>query len=123
MSIAIKRIERAISDLPKGGMQTGGHKVKLDLADAERLIIELNALQDERDAYRKLADSMSSLMVKRKGTFTDKELKGAQNHLAAHDAEVAKAAVLSTLRTYGDTDLSHAEIFALAENYAASLSK
>lgn len=49
----------------------------------------------ERDAYRKLADSMSALMVKHKGTFTDKELKGAQHHLAAHDAEVAAKAVES----------------------------
>lgn len=55
MSIAIKRLERAISDLPKGGMQTGSHKVKLALADAERLITELNALQAECDRLRHAA--------------------------------------------------------------------
>lgn len=59
MSIAIKRLERAIGDLPKGGMQTGNHKVKLDLADAERLIAELNALQADRDALAAQVEALS----------------------------------------------------------------
>lgn len=50
-------------------------------------------LRDDRDAYRKLADSMAALMVKHKRVFTSKELKGAESHLAAHDAEVAAKAV------------------------------
>lgn len=64
--------------------------------------------------------SINSARLKR----IDKEMNtDAASILADHDAEVAKAAVLSTLRTYGDTDLSHAEIVALADNYASSLNK
>lgn len=50
-------------------------------------------LQVERDAYRKLADSMAALMVKHKRVFASKELNGAENHLAAHDAEVVIKAI------------------------------
>jgi len=50
-----------------------------------------------------------------------KRLPAPTQCLAAHDAEVAKAAVLSTLRTYGDTDLSHEEIESLAECYAMQI--
>jgi len=47
MSIAIERLKRAIADLPKGGMQTGDHKVKLSLADAQRAIAEIEGLKSE----------------------------------------------------------------------------
>jgi len=50
MSIAIQRIKRAIQDMPTGGMQTGNSRVKLEYSDAQRAIVEIEALQTERDA-------------------------------------------------------------------------
>lgn len=110
MSIAIKRLERAVSDLPKGGMQTGSHKVKLDLCDAERLIVELNALQAERDA---LAAQIEHLKFVCKNMYTQYEWamqtqmfnktsamareiidKPAHLCLVDHNAEISKESVL-----------------------------
>lgn len=73
------------------GRQVG----KCDTCDLIKTELELQQVTVERDAYRNLADSMAALMVKHKRVFTSKELKGAENHLAAHDAEVAKAAFIS----------------------------
>ena len=143
MSIAIKRLERAISDLPKSGMQTGSHKVKLDLADAERLIVELNALQAERDALaaqlkltQVIIDSIHPDPNKAEGVII-KNAKGAvwlatirllrdvdssKKILAAHDAEVAKAAFIEGACSF---DCDHAlypeQIEERAEEYAAQL--
>lgn len=48
--IGLSRLKRAISDVPPGGMQTGDHKVKLKLCDAQRIEVEYAALISERDA-------------------------------------------------------------------------
>jgi len=103
MSIAIKRLERAISDLPKCGMQTGSHKVKLDLCDAERLIVEINALQAERDALAANVNNLRSSAIEAlnfmwNGSEAKGRLSGAcesttRQCLAAHDAEVAANAI------------------------------
>lgn len=110
MSIAIKRLERAIRDLPKGGMQTGSHKVKLDLSDAERLIVELNALQAERDALASKLNVVASVFPLTCRTACEGILlypmeqynkvvsalnAEPQYHLSAHDAEVAKDAFIA----------------------------
>lgn len=42
--IGLSRIERAISDAPKGGMRTGDPKVTLKLCDAQRIKAELEHL-------------------------------------------------------------------------------
>lgn len=49
MSIAIQRIERAIADMSKGGMQTGKQTIKLEYSDAQRAIAELTNLQRRND--------------------------------------------------------------------------
>lgn len=62
MSVALKRLERAISDLPKGGMQTGSPKVRLDLADAERLILEYKALAADARRWQAVRDGSYELL-------------------------------------------------------------
>ena len=44
MSLAVKRLRRAIDEAPTGGMQTGSPKVQLKLADAYRAIAEIEHL-------------------------------------------------------------------------------
>lgn len=48
--VGISRLKRAIADVPKGGMQTGSPKVVLKLADAERIMAEMENLISERAA-------------------------------------------------------------------------
>ena len=49
MSIAIKRIKRAIAGVPTGRMQTGKQHIKLEYSDAQRAIAEIEGLTAERN--------------------------------------------------------------------------
>ncbi len=43
--IGLSRLNRAIEDMPKGGMQTGDPKVTIKLCDAQRIKAEIEFLQ------------------------------------------------------------------------------
>ncbi len=45
--LVIKKLTRAMNDVPKGGMQTGSPKVRLALADAQYTINVINHLHDD----------------------------------------------------------------------------
>lgn len=49
--IGVKRLQRAIADVNLSGMQTGDPKVKLKLADAQRILLELETLKVDLDFF------------------------------------------------------------------------
>lgn len=49
--IGVKRLQRAIADVNLGGMQTGDPKVKLKLADAQRILLELETMKVDLDFF------------------------------------------------------------------------
>lgn len=49
--IGVKRLQRAIADVNLGGMQTGDPKVKLKLADAERLVLEIQDMWKDLEFF------------------------------------------------------------------------
>ena len=49
--IGVKRLQRAISDVNLGGMQTGDPKVQLKLADAQRILLELEHLMKIKEKF------------------------------------------------------------------------
>jgi hypothetical protein len=51
--IAINRLKRAIADVSTAGMQTGKYQVKLDKSDAERIVLEFDALAAQVEQLRK----------------------------------------------------------------------
>ncbi len=62
MSIAIQRINRAIADMPTGGMQTGKLHIKLEYSDAQRAIAEIEGLMVERDALAAQVEVLKALV-------------------------------------------------------------
>lgn len=49
--IGVKRLQRAIADVNLGGMQTGDPKIQLKLADAQRILLELETLRVDLDFF------------------------------------------------------------------------
>lgn len=103
-----------------------------DLVDALNVIkLQRDALAVSLSAYEKILSELvttdglicSTSRWYYSERYAELSELSPQQHLAAHDAEVAKKAVQSALRMYGSTDLSNKEIIALSENYAAILNK
>lgn len=51
--IALKRLQQAMADIPTGGMQTGSKQVRVEHSDAQRLVLEFEALQAQVSRLRK----------------------------------------------------------------------
>lgn len=49
--LALNRLKRAIADVNRGGMQTGDPKVTLKLPDAERLVLEMEAMWEDLEFF------------------------------------------------------------------------
>lgn len=49
--LALNRLKRAIGDVNRGGMQTGDPKVTLKLPDAERLVLEVEAMWKDLEFF------------------------------------------------------------------------
>lgn len=49
--LALNRLKRAIGDVNRGGMQTGDPKVTLKLADAERLVLDVEAMRKDLEFF------------------------------------------------------------------------
>lgn len=101
--IGLSRLIRAIADVPKGGMQTGGPKVVLKLADAERIKAELEGVISERDALAKevcAANDRNAELVEERDALAaqNKILLDAVN-LAIPSAEICYNLDLATFET------------------------
>lgn len=49
--LVLNRLKRAIGDVNRGGMQTGDPKVTLKLPDAERLVLEVEAMWKDLEFF------------------------------------------------------------------------
>lgn len=49
--LALNRLKRAIGDINRGGMQTGDPKVTLKLPDAERLVLDVEAMRKDLEFF------------------------------------------------------------------------
>ena len=49
--LALNRLKRAIGDVNRSGMQTGDPKVTLKLPDAERLVLEMEAMWEDLEFF------------------------------------------------------------------------
>jgi DNA-binding GntR family transcriptional regulator len=58
--IAINRLKRAIADVSTAGMQTGKYQVKLDKSDAERIVLEFDALAAQVEQLQNTSSNLTT---------------------------------------------------------------
>lgn len=67
--LALNRLKRAIGDVNRGGMQTGDPKVTLKLPDAQRIVLELERLENIKRKFDWLCDNVSERVIQNQSEY------------------------------------------------------
>lgn len=67
--LVLNRLKRAIGDVNRGGMQTGDPKVKLKLADAQLILLELEHLTEIKAKFDWLCNNVSEQVIQNQSEY------------------------------------------------------